>query len=88
MIVKTDCETDGAALVTILCQGTVAFSSDTGDRMALTMVEQLVNTSYQKVGYYDQRTDNLTFVTNATTGEPRPCRIMVVDESSRNSHSP
>ena len=71
------------ALVTILCQGTVAFSSDTGDRMALTMVEQLVNTSYQKVGYYDQRTDNLTFVTNATTGEPRPCRIMVVDEPSR-----
>ena len=53
----------------ILCQGTVAFSSDTGDRMALTMVEQLVNTSYQKVGYYDQRTDNLTFVTNTTTGE-------------------
>ena len=37
--------------------------------MALTMVEQLVNTSYQKVGYYDQRTDNLTFVTNTTTGE-------------------
>ena len=71
------------ALVTILCQGTVAFSSDTGDRMALTMVEQLVNTSYQKVGYYDQRTDNLAFVTNATTGEPRPCRIMVVDEPSR-----
>ena len=71
------------ALVIILCQGTVAFSSDTGDRMALTMVEQLVNTSYQKVGYYDQRTDNLTFVTNATTGEPRPCRIMVVDEPSR-----
>ena len=56
-------------MVTILCQGTVAFSSDTGDRMALTMVEQLVNTSYQKVGYYDQRTDNLTFVTNTTTGE-------------------
>merc|ERR1719323_2235781 len=42
--------------------GTVAFSSDTGDRMALTMVEQLVGTSYQKVGYYDQRTDNLTLV--------------------------
>ena len=42
--------------------GTVAFSSDTGDRMALTMIEQLVGTSYQIVGYYDQRTDNLTFV--------------------------
>ena len=44
--------------------GTVAFSSDTGDRMALTMIEQLVNKSYQIVGYYDQRTDNLTLVTN------------------------
>ena len=44
--------------------GTVAFSSDTGDRMALTMIEQLVNNSYQIVGYYDQRTDNLTLVTN------------------------
>ena len=70
-------------MVTILCQGTVAFSSDTGDRMALTMVEQLVNTSYQKVGYYDQRTDNLTFVTNTTTGEQSKAPLIkAVDSSS------
>ena len=47
-------------------QGTVAFSSDTGDRMALTMVEQLVGTKYQIVGYYDMRTDNLTLNKNSS----------------------
>ena len=49
-------------------QGTVAFSSDTGDRMALTMVEQLVGTKYQIVGYYDMRTDNLTLNKNSSGG--------------------
>ena len=47
-------------------KGTVAFSSDTGDRMALTMVEQLVDTKYQIVGYYDMRTDNLTLNKNSS----------------------
>ena len=51
-----------------LVQGTVAFSSDTGDRMALTMVEQLVGTKYQIVGYYDMRTDNLTLNKNSSGG--------------------
>jgi len=49
--------------------GTVAFSSDTGDRMALTMVEQLVDTKYQIVGYYDMRTDNLTLNKNSSGQE-------------------
>ena len=44
----------------------MAFSSDTGDRMALTMVEQLVGTKYQIVGYYDMRTDNLTLNKNSS----------------------
>lgn len=51
-----------------MVQGTVAFSSDTGDRMALTMVEQLVGTKYQIVGYYDMRTDNLTLNKNSSGG--------------------
>ena len=42
-------------------KGTVAFSSSTGDRMALTKIEQLVDGQYHVVGYYDQRTDNLTW---------------------------
>ena len=50
-------------------KGTVAFSSDTGDRMALTMVEQLVGRKYQIVGYYDMRTDNLTLNKNSS-GKP------------------
>eukprot|EP00090_Calanus_glacialis_P036355 TRINITY_DN6204_c0_g1_i1.p1 TRINITY_DN6204_c0_g1~~TRINITY_DN6204_c0_g1_i1.p1 ORF type:complete len:896 (-),score=194.35 TRINITY_DN6204_c0_g1_i1:234-2846(-) len=48
--------------------GSVAFSETTGDRMAWTMIEQLVDTKYTVVGYYDQRTDNLTWNTDATTG--------------------
>jgi len=48
--------------------GSVAFSEATGDRMAWTMIEQLVDTKYTVVGYYDQRTDNLTWNTDPTTG--------------------
>jgi gamma-aminobutyric acid type B receptor len=48
--------------------GSVAFSEATGDRMAWTMIEQLVDTKYTVVGYYDQRTDNLTWNTNPNTG--------------------
>ena len=51
----------------------MAFSSDTGDRMALTMVEQLVGTKYQIVGYYDMRTDNLTLNKNSS-GWRKVCR--------------
>ena len=36
--------------------------------MALTMVEQLVGTKYQIVGYYDMRTDNLTLNKNSSGG--------------------
>jgi len=45
-------------------QGTVAFSSK-GDRIAWTLVEQLVNGQYNKVAYYDTQTDNLTWLTQA-----------------------
>jgi len=48
--------------------GSVAFSSTTGDRMAWTMIEQLVDTKYIVVGYYDQRTNNLTWNTDPDTG--------------------
>jgi len=49
--------------------GSVAFSEATGDRMAWTKIEQLVNTKYTVVGYYDQRTDNLTWNTDPDTGD-------------------
>jgi len=51
-------------LFTVHLQGTVAFSSK-GDRIAWTLVEQLVNGQYNKVAYYDTQTDNLTWLTQA-----------------------
>ena len=39
----------------------MAFSQETGDRMAWTKIEQLINQKYEVVGYYDQRTNNLTW---------------------------
>jgi len=41
--------------------GTVAFSSK-GDRIAWTLIEQMVNGTYNKLGYYDTQTDNLTWL--------------------------
>lgn len=38
----------------------MAFSSQ-GDRIALTQIEQMVNGSYRKLGYYDTQADNLTW---------------------------
>lgn len=45
-------------------QGTVAFSSK-GDRIAWTLIEQMINGQYNKVGYYDTQTDNLTWLAEA-----------------------
>ena len=45
-----------------LLQGSVAFSEETGDRMSWTKIEQLQKGKYEIVGYYDQTTDNLTWV--------------------------
>ncbi|KAK3920331.1 Gamma-aminobutyric acid type B receptor subunit 1 [Frankliniella fusca] len=41
--------------------GIVAFSSQ-GDRIALTQIEQVINGSYHKLGYYDTQADNLTWM--------------------------
>ncbi|EEB17707.1 class C metabotropic glutamate-like G-protein coupled receptor GPRgbb1, putative [Pediculus humanus corporis] len=40
--------------------GVVAFSSQ-GDRIALTQIEQMINGSYVKLGYYNTEADNLTW---------------------------
>uniref|UniRef100_A0A8D8WDP6 Gamma-aminobutyric acid type B receptor subunit 1 n=1 Tax=Cacopsylla melanoneura TaxID=428564 RepID=A0A8D8WDP6_9HEMI len=40
--------------------GDVAFSSQ-GDRIALTQIEQVINGSYTKLGFYDTQSDNLTW---------------------------
>lgn len=46
----------------IVCdQGYVAFSSQ-GDRIALTQIEQVINGTYVKLGYYDTQSDNLTWL--------------------------
>jgi hypothetical protein len=44
-----------------LFQGYVAFSSQ-GDRIALTQIEQMINGTYVKLGYYDTQSDNLTWL--------------------------
>jgi len=44
-----------------LFQGRVAFSSQ-GDRIALTQIEQMINGTYVKLGYYDTQSDNLTWL--------------------------
>ncbi|XP_021367272.1 gamma-aminobutyric acid type B receptor subunit 1-like [Mizuhopecten yessoensis] len=41
--------------------GNVAFSSE-GDRIAWTQIEQMSNGTYQKLGFYDYNTDNLTWI--------------------------
>ncbi|ESP00240.1 hypothetical protein LOTGIDRAFT_141127 [Lottia gigantea] len=40
--------------------GNVAFSSQ-GDRIAWTQIEQMINGTYHKLGYYDSVADNLTW---------------------------
>ncbi len=44
-----------------LFQGSVAFSEETGDRIAWTKIEQLQNKKYEVVAFYDQKSDNLTW---------------------------
>ena len=44
--------------------GEVAFSEETGDRIAWTKIEQLQEKRYRVVGFYDQKTDNLTWVSS------------------------
>ena len=41
----------------------MAFNEDTGDRIAWTKLEQLQDGKYEKVAFYDQKTDNLTWIT-------------------------
>jgi gamma-aminobutyric acid type B receptor len=43
-------------------QGSVAFSEETGDRIAWTKIEQLQNKKYEVVAFYDQKTDNVTWL--------------------------
>ena len=40
----------------------MAFSEETGDRIAWTKVEQLQNNKYEVVAFYDQKTNNLTWL--------------------------
>ncbi|XP_045204185.2 gamma-aminobutyric acid type B receptor subunit 1-like [Mercenaria mercenaria] len=55
--------------------GNVAFSSQ-GDRIAWTKIEQLINGTYYTLGYYDQNSDNLTWLHKErwTGGHPPPDR--------------
>lgn len=39
----------------------MAFSSQ-GDRIALTQIEQMIDGSYVKLGYYNTEADNLTWL--------------------------
>jgi hypothetical protein len=39
----------------------VAFSEETGDRIAWTKIEQLQRGKYEVVAFYDQKSDNLTW---------------------------
>ena len=44
----------------------MAFSEETGDRIAWTKVEQLQNNKYEVVAFYDQKTNNLTWLPPAS----------------------
>ena len=48
--------------------GSVAFSEETGDRMAWTKIEQLIDQEYVEVGFYDQETGNLSWKYNTSSG--------------------
>ncbi|XP_041370051.1 gamma-aminobutyric acid type B receptor subunit 1-like [Gigantopelta aegis] len=60
--------------------GNVAFSSQ-GDRIAWTQVEQFINGTYHKLGYYDAMADNLTWFGKEKWigGKPPPDRTRVID---------
>ncbi len=45
--------------------GFVAFSEETGDRIAWTQIEQLQSKKYEVVAFYDQKSDNLTWLPKA-----------------------
>merc|ERR1719412_449894 len=49
--------------------GSVAFSEETGDRIAWTKIEQLQNKKYEVVAFYDQKSDNLTWLPPTTFNE-------------------
>ncbi|XP_052221430.1 gamma-aminobutyric acid type B receptor subunit 1-like isoform X3 [Dreissena polymorpha] len=57
--------------------GNVAFSSQ-GDRIAWTKIEQMINGTYITLGFYDQVSDNLTWLNNERWigGIPPPDRTM------------
>lgn len=59
--------------------GIVAFSAK-GDRMAWTLIEQMIEGNYVKIGYYDTQTDNLTYFNQEkwTDGKPPQDRTIIV----------
>lgn len=61
--------------------GTVAFSSK-GDRIAWTLIEQMIHGQYNKVGYYDTQTDNLTWLAEARWigGKIPQDRTIIIDK--------
>ncbi|XP_072017779.1 gamma-aminobutyric acid type B receptor subunit 1-like [Amphiura filiformis] len=65
--------------------GTVAFSA-TGDRLAWTQIEQMVDGEYKKIGYYDFANDNLTLErekivwSDAYEGKPPPDGVRTEEE--------
>lgn len=76
-------------------QGSVAFSEETGDRIAWTKIEQLQRGKYKVVAFYDQKTDNLTWLppeslpttttTSTTTSSPSsstPVEVFTPSEDS------
>ena len=57
-------------------QGSVAFSEETGDRIAWTKIEQLQNKKYEVVAFYDQKSDNLTWLPPKESGN---CTVVNFD---------
>ena len=57
-------------------QGSVAFSEETGDRIAWTKIEQLQNKKYEVVAFYDQKSDNLTWLPPQESGN---CTVVNFD---------
>lgn len=59
--------------------GFVAFSAK-GDRMAWTLIEQMIDGNYVKIGYFDTQTDNLTILNQEkwTDGKPPQDRTIIV----------
>ncbi|KAH8033279.1 hypothetical protein HPB51_008762 [Rhipicephalus microplus] len=64
---------------TISGMGFVAFSAK-GDRMAWTLIEQMIDGNYVKIGYFDTQTDNLTILNQEkwTDGKPPQDRTIIV----------